>query len=341
MSARVIGTGSYLPPFEIDNDLLCKYYPGKGAKWVEEKTGIKRRRFGFDFENNKMREGYFDDDLAEQAARRALEMAGVSPTELDLIIRITCTPEHLYFPDPACVLHKRLKASRDCIAYTIPAGCAGLVYAIKSADEQIKAGGVKRALIVASNAPSSFVNTQDPKLVDRDWLNAGIFGDGASAIVLANEETGERGILASYGGAWPENDPMKYPAGGSRYPTAAHNVYDHWYQMDVRAVRSFAPAHFRHSIKKLTEMYPCSLDEIDWFLFHQANLRILEKLCVEMRIPMNKVLINIDKYGNTSAASIGILLDEAFRSGKIKEGNLLLLAAVGAGWQYGAIFIRW
>lgn len=341
MGTRIIGTGSYLPPFEIDNNLLCKFYPGKGAKWIEQKTGIKKRRFGFDFEANKMREGFFDNDLAEHAAKFALEMSGVSSTELNLIVRITCTPEYLYFPDPACVLNKRLKASRDCTAYTISAGCGGLLYAIKTVDDQIKAGGVSRALIVASNAPSSFANTLDSKLVGRDELNSVFFGDGASAIVLANEETEERGILASYCGACYEHDPIKYPAGGSRFPTSINNVYEHWYQMDVKAVYSFFPTHFKYSIKKLMEIYPFSFGDINWFLFHQPNLRILEKLCGEMQIPMDKVLINVDKYGNTSAASIGILLDEAYRSGKIKKGDILLLVAVGTGWQYGAILIKW
>lgn len=256
--SRIIGTGSYLPCFEMDNKLLCEYFPGKGSEWIEQKTGIKKRRFGFDFENNKMRDGFFDNDIAELAAKLAIDMAGISPSELDLIIRITCTQEHLYFPDPACVLNKRLKASRDCVSYTISTGCGGLIYALKTVDDQIRSGGIRIALIVASNTPSSFANVKDHKLVKRDWLNSVFFGDGASAIVLANDDTEKRGILASYCGACHEHDPIKYPAGGSRFPTTIDNVYEHWYQMDVKAISSFFSVHFKYAIKKLMAIHPFS-----------------------------------------------------------------------------------
>lgn len=339
--AKIIGTGSYLPPYVVDNEYLCRFYPGKGPAWIQEKTGIKERRFGFDFETNKMRDGFYDDDLAEKAAQVALEKADVRALELSLIIRVTCTPEYLFFPDAACVLHRRLGASRDCAAFTIPAGCGGLVYALKTADNHIKANSGKAVIIVASHVPSSFGNVEDSRIVVRDWLNGAIFGDGASALLLKGLFSNQEGIIASYLGSWPKDDPMIYPAGGSRSPTSPANVYEHWYQMDSRAVFLYAGSHLKYAIRKLQEKFNFFLEDVDWFLFHQANLRILERLATELEIPMEKILVNVDRYGNTSAASIGILLDEGVREGKIRKGNLLLLVGVGAGWQYGAILIRW
>lgn len=341
ITTKIIGTGSYLPPFEVDNATLCRFYPGKGPEWIEEKTGIKVRRFGFDFGANSMREDFFDEDLAERAALDALENAGLTADALDLIVRVTCTPEHLFFPDSACVLHERLGASRDCAAFTIPAGCGGLVYAIKNIDGQIKGNAIRRVLLVASNSSSSFMDIKDSEAVERNWLNAAIFGDGASALVLEGHDQNNSGILASYWGAWHPHDPMFYPAGGSRHPTKRENVRDHWYQMNARDVFQYAPVHLAHSMQELLKKHTARLDEIDWFLFHQANLRILEGLSEKLNIPIERILVNVDKYGNTSAASIGILLDEGVRSGLIKKDHLLLLVGVGAGWQYGSIFLRW
>lgn len=285
---QISGTGSYLPPFEVDNDTLCRYYPGKGPQWIEQKIGIRARRFGFDFDAARMREGYFDNDLAEHAASRALKSASITAHQLDLIVRITCTPEYLFFPDPACVLHRRLGAHRDCAAYTIPAGCGGLIYALKTIEAQIRSGGIQSALVVASNTPSSFINTKDLELVERNWLNAAIFGDGASALVLENSSAADKGILASYWGAWHENDPIFFPAGGSRNPTTFDNVYDHYYKMNGKAVATLAPRYFKYVIEKLNETHPFSTKEVDWFLFHQASPRALERLREELGIPRDK-----------------------------------------------------
>lgn len=338
---RIIGTGSYVPPDSINNETLCNYYPGKGPKWIEDKIGVKERRFGFNFEANRMNEGFFDDDLAEKAAREALDMASTPISDIDLIVRITCTPEFLFFPDSACVLHRRLGANRDCAAFTIPSGCGGLVYALKNIEGQIRGNSIEKVLVVASNTPSSFMDVEDSENVEQNWLNAAVFGDGASALILEGNGDGGSGILASYWGAWNEHDPMLYPAGGSRNPTRSENVKEHWYKMNARDVVVYAPEHLMHSVREVLKNYPVDLEEINWFLFHQANLRILQKISRDFEIPIEKILINVDRYGNTSAASIGILLDEGVRKGLIKEGDLLLLVGVGAGWQFGSILLRW
>ncbi|MDO8592996.1 MAG: beta-ketoacyl-ACP synthase 3 [bacterium] len=342
-TARIIGTGSFVPPYEVDNKMISSMYTSRDPGWIESRTGIHARRHGFNYETMTMRDGYYDNDIAEKAAKSALDNAGITAKELDMIIRVTCTPEYLFFPDAGCVMHERLEASNDCAALTIPAGCGGLVYALKVVEGMIKGGSVNKVLIVASNSVSSYIDF-DQK--ERDSLNAYIFGDGAGAVVMQGEDSSNGklntpGIIASYWGADRYRDPMLYPAGGSRNPTRISNVEDHWYKMDAKAVRVEAPKLMLRAIGGLQKACPFLLHEVDWFLFHQANLRILEDLSKKAEIPMEKILINLDKYGNTSAASIAILLDEAVREGKIKRGDLLLLSAVGAGWQYGSFLIRW
>lgn len=337
--SKIVGTGSFLPPFIVDNEYYCRFYPGKGAEWIEEKIGIKQRRYGFDFEANKMREGYYDDDLAEKAAVEALKEADITVNQIDVIIRVTCTAEHLYFPDAGCTLHARLGATKDCAAYTLPSGCGGLVYAIKMSDAYIRGGCARNVLIAVSNTPSSFANVADSRITERDWLNGAIFGDGASALVMSRGDSDT--FLSSYWGAVQKDDPFIYPAGGSRCPTRMGNIYDHWYKMDTEAVFKYAGVHINNAMVKVLEKSSTPIEKIDWFLFHQVNLRIIERISEKTKIPMEKILIHIDKYGNTSAASIGILLDEGIRAGKIQKGNLVVIAAVGAGWQYGAFLIRW
>ena len=357
---RIIGTGSFLPPFEVDNKTICKHYARRNAEWVEEKLGILTRRFAFDFEQNRMRPGYHDGEMALAAAHRALEAAGIQGKDLDLIVRVTCTADYLYFPDSACVLHEQVGAGRDCAAFTLPSGCGGFVYALKAAVGQMQGDeSLSRVLVVASNSVSPFMDVQNQ--ISLDWcrknaFDAYVFGDGAGAVVLecrdvAAEEEGEKkqetGILAGYWGAWHERDPISYPAGGGANPTRAENVADHFYNMDLHAVAEKAPEHLFQAIAGIKGKYKdeydreLTLSEIDWFLFHQANMKLLDGFAERAEIPGERVLKNGYKYGNTSAASVAILLDEAVRDGKIRPGNLLLLAAIGAGWQYGALLVRW
>lgn len=337
---RIIGTGSFLPPREVSNEALCSYL-GKTPEWVDKYFGIKTRRFSFDPEAMKMDERYHDGDLSYEAAVRALEMAKVEPEDLDLIVRVTCTPEYLHFPDSGCMLHKRLGASRDCAAFSLDSGCGGLVYALNIARGLILGNGVRRALVAPSNTSSPFHIRWNPEDPSRQLLEGIIFADGASALVLEKSEAAERGILHTYWGAWPENDPMRYPAGGSRNPTTPENWREHEYRLNAKAVKEDSPVHFQLSLARILTKAGLAIGDINWFLFHQVNYRILQKVSQDYGIPWEKMLVHADRYANTSAASIGILLDEAVREGKIKSGDLLLMVAVGSGWQYGAALIRW
>lgn len=350
---KIIGTGSFLPPFEVDNETICRYYPRRDAKWVQEKLGIITRRFAFDFEKNEMRPGYYDSDMALEAARRALEAANVQAKDLDLIVRVSCTPDYLhFFPDPAAErLQKELGATLDCASFAIPAGCGGFVYAMEIV-RGLMLGNPRyqKVIIVVSNSVSPFMDVENK--VSEDWchknaFDAYIFGDGAGAVVLESQEVpdGEEiGLLAGYLGSWYERNPITYPAGGGACPTRVENVPEHYYKMDLKAVAEEAPKHLQQAITGLMKIRDFALEKIDWFLFHQANMALLDGFAEMAGIPKDKILKNGNKYGNTSAASTVILLDEALRGGKIKAGDLLLFAAIGAGgssWQYGSLLVRW
>lgn len=341
-NVSILSTGSFLPPWEIDNETLWQYYytDEKESAWIHKKTGIKSRRMGFDLENNVMRDGYFDLDLAENAANLALKKANLSAKDLDLIVYTGCTSEFLYFPDSACALHERLGASMKCAAYSLPSGCGGLGYAIKSVESQIKGKGVDTALIVATNTPSSFMNVKDTKSIENNWLNAAIFGDGASSIILS-KNIHQRTIIKSWWGCTFKNDPMKYPAGGSKNPTKIDNIYGHTYQMDGRMVFQEAPIHLINGIDKVLEDSGYSIKDVKYFLMHQANLLVLRSVQKKLKLKEEKILINLDRYGNTAAASIGILLDEAINDNLFKPDDLILISAIGAGWHLSSFLVKW
>lgn len=347
---RIAGTGSVVPPRVVTNGELHKIYPGtKGPEWILDKTGIRERRWGMNPATRTMDDEWYDTDLAEKAARLALANASITADALDLIVYVGCTFEHIYFPDSACALHQRLGASPACVAYTVQGGCGALVYQLWALSRMLWGtdNRVRRALLVASNTTSSFVpgwsSRLDDAVMKRDGLALAVFGDGASALVLerSNAEDEQGTILATWAGADHERDPMEYRAGGSRYPTTKENVDDHGYGMNARDVFVMAPRLLWRATQGLQSTHSFAPEEVSYFLFHQANLRILEGISQNTGMPMEKILVNIDRYGNTAAASIGILLDEAVRSGKIQRGNLLCLLGVGAGWQYGGILVRW
>ena len=343
-TSRVIvsGTGSALPPIEVTNEMLCRYYP-ISQETIENRIGILSRRSAFDFERGELIDGYHDDDLAEMAAKQALAAAHIQPSELDLIVRVTCTPEYLFFPDSACVLHGRLGAKTDCAAFTVPTGCGGLVYMIYNVAGQISGNSVRKALIVASNSVSPYIRLSPLSRLKRDALNTAFFADGASAIVMEGVEgsgRGARGVIGGYWGANPVDNPVVFPAGGSRNPTSAENIEMHYYKMDPKKVLDYAVPLMAQSFRKLQERYPFHIEDIDHFLFHQANPKIVEGVRDMLGLPLGKVPMNVQHRGNTSAASIGILMDEEIKSGRIREGQLLVLVGVGAGWQMGSLLIR-
>lgn len=339
--ARVIGTGSFLPPFIVTNEDLCKFFPADdrwNASWIDEKLGIRERRFAYDFQNGRMREGYYDLDLGERAARAALASARIGIETVDAILYATSTPEY-YMPDPACSLHLRLGAREDTAATGLTSvGCAGMVYLMILGNALIASGQAGTVLLVGAASPSSYY---DPGFAYRDRLNASLFGDGAGALILQATE-GQSGILHTCWGADGHHNPMVFEGGGSRHPASRKTVENgmHHFRLNGKAVKEIGPLLFEKTVQTILQKAQVSLAEIACFVFHQVNSRLLRVIADRLRIPWERMAVHVDRYGNTNTASLAIGFDEEFRAGRVTPGGLVLFAAIGAGWQYGAVLLR-
>ena len=322
---RIVGTGAYLPERILRNQDLEQMVDTSDA-WIVERTGIRERRLASEKEATS--------DLGAEAARRALEAAGVAPQDLDFIIVATATPDML-FPSTACLVQERLGAHRA-FAFDLSAACSGFLYALTVGDQFLRSGEYHLGVIVGAEVLSRFV----------DWTDRTtcvLFGDGAGAVVIRAEE-GERGILASRlhadGRLW---DLLCIPGGGSRMPPSETVLRDR-----LAFVRMRGNETFRVAVQTLTEVVEEILQAaglepgaVDWLIPHQANRRILQAVARRLGIPEERVVINLDRYGNTSAASIPVALDEGVRTGRIRPGDLILMEAFGAGLTWGAMLLRW
>lgn len=362
MNVKIIGSGICLPPFPVTNKDLEEFYP-KGAfpqfgspfdwnaKWVDEKLGVIERRFAYDLKANKMREGYYDLDMTEKASKEALADAGIKIDDIDAIIYISSTPEY-FMPDPACSLHLRLGARKDTSAFGLTSvGCGGFIYGMINAASMIESGIAKTVLIVASNSASAYMTQyEDPNLNKeeinalkiRDRLNASMFGDGASAMILGKSKDAKENIQNYYWGADGKKNPVIFEAGGSRNPATVETVKNgkHFFNMDGRMVKDVAPALFENTIRRVLEKANLQLSDIDFFIFHQVNQRLLKGMADKMGVSWERISVHVDHYGNLDTATLGVGYDDAKKSGKIKSGNRVLFAAVGAGWQYGAVIMN-
>jgi 3-oxoacyl-[acyl-carrier-protein] synthase-3 len=320
--ARIAGTGSYLPQKVLTNDDLSKLVD-TSDEWIAARTGIRQRHVAA--------EGETTSDLALQASLRALEAAGVQPSELDLIVLGTTTPD-LIFPSSACLLQHKLGAN-GCPAFDVNAACSGFIYALTIADKFIRAGSAKTALVVGSETLTRML----------DWNDRGtcvLFGDGAGAVVLKADD--ETGILSTHmhadGG---KKELLWNPVGVSAgfkpdEPNAGVRV-----MMTGNEV-------FKHAVKALDSVVEEALEangldrhEIDWLIPHQANLRIIEATAKRLDMPMERVVVTVDRHGNTSSGSVPLALDEAVRSGRVQRGQLLLLEAFGGGFTWGSALVRY
>lgn len=319
--ARIAGTGSYLPDNIVTNADLEKQVDTNDA-WIRERTGIAQRHIALP--------GQTTSDLAFEAATRAMEAAGVLASEIELIVLGTTTPD-IIFPSTACLLQHRLGAN-GCAAFDVNAACSGFVYALGVADKFIRSGSVKTALVVGAETLSRMI----------DWTDRGtcvLFGDGAGAVVLKADT--EPGVLSTHLHADGGYEHLLYnPVGVSRGFTDEpnHGVKVHMAGSEV----------FKVAVKTLDSTVDEALHgngltraDLDWLIPHQANLRIISATAKRLQLPMDRVIVTIDRHGNTSAASVPLALDEAVRSGRVKRGELLLLEAFGGGFTWGSALIRY
>jgi len=321
----IIGTGSYLPKKVLTNLDLEKRVE-TSDQWILERTGIHERRIASDKEAAS--------DLAVIAAQRSLEMARVNAAELDLIIVATATPDML-FPSTACLVQDRIGASRA-FAFDLSAACSGFLYALSVADQYIRSGSARTVLIIGSEVMSMLI----------DWTDRStciLFGDGAGAAVLKAHRA-RRGVLSTHihsdGSLW---DLICVPGGGSRIPPSKETLQRRLNFLKMKGNETFKVAvrTLEEAAREALEANHFTTEDLDYLIPHQANLRIIQSVAQRLDLPMEKVVINLQHYGNTSAASIPIALDEAVRTGRIKEGHLILLEAFGGGLTWGSALIRW
>jgi len=318
--SRIAGTGSYLPEKVLTNHDLEKMMD-TSDDWIRERTGIKRRHIAAD--------GEATSDLALAAANEALDMAGIGADDINLIIIATTTPDKV-FPAVACIVQRRL-GIRGCGAFDIQAACSGFVYGLDLADRYIRTGAAKNVLVIGAEILSRVTNWEDR-------TTAVLFGDGAGAVVL--QEADEPGILSTHIHADGQyEDLLQVPQGIS-------NGYD-----VTRAGEAFIQmngnAVFRRAVATLDSIARETLDknnidkhDLDWFVPHQANMRIISAAAKKLDMPMERVIVTVDEHANTSAASIPLALDVAVRDGRIKRGELLLFEAFGAGFTWGSTLLR-
>jgi len=325
--SRLAGTGSYLPEKRLSNDDLAKLVE-TNDQWIVERTGIRSRHIAA--------EGEFTSDLALKASRAALESAGLTAKDIDMILVATVSPDQP-MPNTACVLQHKLGA-RDCMAVDISAACTGFVYGLSIADQFIRSGTYKNILVVGAEVLHRYVSY-------RDRETCILFGDAAGAAIVTRAQEDEDSKIYSVHlhADGSISDLFVLPAGGSAIPFN-QRVLDE----DLQYVRMKGREIFKHAVRTMSQCCDEALksngmgpEEVAWIIPHQANLRIIEAVAKHFGIPMDKVVVEIEDMGNTSAATVIVALDRAIRDGRVKRGQNLLLTAFGAGITSGSILMRY
>lgn len=321
----IVGVGSYLPEHIITNHDLTKLVDTT-EEWIVSRTGIRERRMAADLEATS--------DLGTNAALKALASAGVTPEEVDLIIVGTVTPD-MAFPSTACLIQNNLKASHAA-AFDLSAACSGFLYALSVGAQFIASGQYETVLVVAAESLTRILN----------WEDRGtcvIFGDGAGAAVLRPVQEGEGFLSFELGAEGSGGDLLKQPAGGSRKPATLTTLQnkEHTLQMSGNEVFKFAVKIMDDAAKKAIDKAGLTIADVDFLIPHQANTRIIDSAVKRLGISPDKVMVNLDKYGNMSSASIPVALDEAVQQGLIKKGDNVVLVGFGAGLTWGSCVIKW
>jgi 3-oxoacyl-[acyl-carrier-protein] synthase-3 len=321
--SQLIGCGSYLPEQVITNEELAKKV-NTSDEWIVARTGIKQRHVA--------KEGEYTSDLAYEATLRAMEHAGVNASEIDLVIVGTTTPDRT-FPSVAVRIQARIGMTAG-VAFDVQAACSGFIYALSVANDMLRAGTAKTALVVGADTLTRLLNWEDR-------TTCVLFGDGAGAVVMRaaeveNKSSANRGILSTHIHSDGKLEDLLYTDGG---PSSTQGIGQ---------IVMEGPEVFKHAVRNLAEVVIEALeandlkdDDIDWLVPHQANKRIIDSTARKLKIPQEKVVLTVQNHANTSAASIPLALDQAVRDGRIKKGDLLLMEAMGGGFTWGSALVRW
>ncbi len=324
MGLQIVGCGSYVPEQIVTNADLRERF-GFDPEWIEQRTGIFARRYA--------RPEQATSDLAVEAAKRAIESSGVNPRDIDLLVVGTFTPDHIC-PSTACLVQEKL--GLDVPAFDVSAACSGFMYALTTASQFVATGNSKLALVIGADCCSRIINPLDTKV-------APLFGDGAGAVLVSRGST-EQGLLCyQLGSDGAGSSLLECPSSGTRHPVtqeaiAAGRQFMH---MDGRNVFMWAVRVVEDTIRLMLEKTGLRLEDVSLFLMHQANARILDHAVEKLGVPREKVMMQVDRYGNTSAGSIPLVLDEAHRTGRIKSGDNVLMCGFGAGLTWGTAMFRW
>jgi 3-oxoacyl-[acyl-carrier-protein] synthase-3 len=328
-TSSIIGTGSYLPEKVLTNDDLSKIVD-TSDEWITTRTGIKERHIAADDQATS--------DLAAEAARRAMTAAGVTPEDIDLIVVATVTPD-MFFPSTACFVQRKIGAT-NAVCFDISAACSGFLYALQVARHFLNAGSRTTALVIGAEKLSSLVNWEDRN-------TCVLFGDGAGAVVIravdADTDAPGRVLSTVMGSDGTLSDLLKVPGGGSALPITPENAASrpNTIHMEGRETFKHAVTRMCQASEQALEMAGLTKADIAMVIPHQANARIITAIADRLGLPEEKTFVNVDKYGNTSAATIPVALDEAHRQGRIKRGDIVLLVAFGGGFTWASSVLRW
>ncbi|WP_205962777.1 beta-ketoacyl-ACP synthase III [Pararobbsia silviterrae] len=321
--SRIIGTGSYLPPNRVTNDQLAAQLAARGLEtsdeWIVARTGIHARHFA--------EPDVTTTDLALVASQRAIESAGIDPQSIDLIIVATSTPDFV-FPSSACLLQNKLGIKNGCAAFDVQAVCSGFAYALATADNFIRSGANKTALVVGAETFSRILDFNDR-------TTCVLFGDGAGAVVLTASD--EPGVLSTALHADGSHASILCVPGNVHGGAIAGNAFLH---MDGQAVFKLAVNVLEKVANEALAKAGMQASELDWLIPHQANIRIMSGTARKLGLNAERMVVTVDEHGNTSAASIPLALDAAVRDGRIKKGQHVLLEGVGGGFTWGAALVR-
>jgi 3-oxoacyl-[acyl-carrier-protein] synthase-3 len=323
--SKIVGTGSYLPEKRVTNEELAAQLAAKGIEtsdeWIVSRSGISARHYAEPEQASS--------DLGVIAAKRALDMAGMQPDDIDLIIVASSTPDFYgSFPSTACIVQKKLGITNNCAAVDVQAVCSGFVYAVSTADSFIKSGMHKNVLVIGSEVFSRILNFEDR-------TTCVLFGDGAGAIVMSASQ--EPGILACKLHAdGRHSDVLRVPGTVSNGAIAGSAFL----YMDGQAVFKLAVSVLEKVAYEALDAAGMSADQIDWLIPHQANIRIMNGTAKKLGMEPEKMVVTVDQHGNTSAASIPLALDVAVRDGRVKKGDVVMMEGVGGGFTWGAVLAR-
>lgn len=323
-NVKIIGTGSFLPEKTYTNEYL-ETIISTSSEWIYKNLGINERRIASEHEATS--------DLAWKAGEKAIKNAGLTNTDIDLIIVATATPDRMA-PSTASIVQDKLKAYNS-VAFDISAVCSGFLFGMSVGSQYIASGVYDNVLIIGADTFSKITNWEN-----RDAV---FFGDGAGAVVLSHSNINGGFLAYRLYSDGRGKDHFTIPAGGSENPASFKTVEknEHFFKMNGKAVYDAATVVLPKAINQVLEDTGLSIKDIDLMIPHQPSIKILQRTAEIIGLPFEKVMTNMDKYANTSGGTIPILLDEVFREGKIKQGDIILFAAVGSGWAYGASIIKW